>query len=164
LLLGWTSTTWIYWLSPVAVGLILLLIYYAFIEKIVFLWHAPDTMVAGLYRRYYRLGRPLVGEYACSETAYEFTNKLIHKLNDMKIDSKNKALVTHVDSELVQLTNLYHLSLFSSHKMNRDDIRIAFRLWRRLRGYLVLARIRNFFQHKSKWISNKVRRLSFKSA
>lgn len=157
-----TNTTWIYWSSPIVIGLILLFLYYAIFERMIFMWLMPNTAIETLYQRYYRLGRPLAGQSTSAETAYEFTNKLACKLEDIYKDSNNNLLVDAKRS-LVKFTNIYQLSLFSNHQVNKQDARVVFQLWKRLRRYLILSRFKHFFQIKNNWIKNKVTQLSFKS-
>jgi len=156
------NTTWTYGLASILLVLILLFLYYAVLERIIFMTLKPQAAIEKLFQRYYRLGRPLAGELQRAETAYEFTNKLIFKLEDVYIDS-NSSLLINARTVLMQFTKIHQLSLFSNHNVNKDDIRLAFQYWKQLRRYLILSRIRNFFQRKNNWIKNKVTRLSFRS-
>lgn len=157
-----TNTKWIYGLFAIVLGLILLMLYYTVLENFIFMILKPETAIEKLYQRYYRLGRPLAGQSTYAETAHEFTCKLIYKMENIYGDS-NKSLLTDVKRSLMQFTNIYQLSLFSKHGTNTTDIRTAFQLWKELRRYLILSRIRSFLQIKNSWIRNKVTRLSFKS-
>ena len=158
-----TNTRIIYWVSPILLALVLLLLYYAIFERLIFMSLKPLTAIEILYQRYYRSGRALAGEYTRAETAYEFTDKLIHKVNELYRDSKIKAFPLGVQTSAEQFTSLYQLSLFSSHEADKRDTKAAFQLWKRLRRYFILSRIKNFFQVRNNWIRNKLTQLSFTS-
>jgi hypothetical protein len=163
LLLELTNTKLIYWLSPLFLGLILLFLYYAIFERLIFLNLKPLTAIEILYQRYYRAGRPLAGKYTRAETAHEFTDKLIHKIEDIYIQSKSKNFPRRIRISANQFTNIYQVSLFSNHVVDKRDTRIAFKLWRRLRHFLIVSRFRNFLQVSTNSIKNKVKRQSFKT-
>ena len=101
---------------------------------------SPADAITFLYRRYYRMGRPLAGVRTRAETASEFTDKLISRLDE--IDAHQKSLSPH--SQARQLTAMYLLSQFSNHTLQKSDAGIAFALWKRLRKELLLARFKDF--------------------
>src|SRR3972149_7569533 len=82
----------IYWLSPIAGILVFLLLYFTLIERWWFMRLAPGIAIEGVYRRLYRLGRPLAGERARAETAREFMQRLIDKILEIKERSRFRKL------------------------------------------------------------------------
>src|SRR6266508_4355299 len=78
ILIQLTNERVLYWSSPLILVLALVFLYYAVFERIFFMRLVPLMAIEKLYQRYYRLGRPIAGEYTRAETAYEFTNKLVH--------------------------------------------------------------------------------------
>jgi hypothetical protein len=73
----------IYWITPLFGVFALFIIYFALIEKWLYLRLVPSRAIERMYRRLYRLGRPLAGERTRAETAYEFVNKLTNKVNKL---------------------------------------------------------------------------------
>lgn len=144
LLFQLTSERMLYVMSPFIIMLLLVILYFSVIERILFMSLAPSTAVDILYRRYYRLGRSLAGERTRAETAHEFTTKLIHKLEEIGAQSRRTKLLKRVQADVEQLTNIYLSSLFSKQVPQKNDARIAFHTWKRLRIQLILARIKNF--------------------
>ncbi len=129
------------WLSPFIVLGLLALLYYGIIERILFLKLEPSTAMDLLYKRFYRSGRPLVGEYTQAETANEFTSKLIHKVDDAWYRFKRWKLAERTRRNIQQLTDVYQSTLFENHIAQSDDVMTAWHLWSRLRIQLLLARI-----------------------
>ncbi|HLF72819.1 MAG TPA: transglutaminase domain-containing protein, partial [Anaerolineales bacterium] len=58
----------LYWLSPFAIILLSLLLYFTWIERWLYMRLAPATAVEKMYHQLYRLGRPLAGERTQAET------------------------------------------------------------------------------------------------
>jgi len=139
-----TNTGVLYWLSSFAVALLLVILYFATFERILILRRAPASAIAFLYRRYYRIGRPLAGTRTRAETATEFTYKLIHKIDESYRDSKRLQPPAFFNRDARKLTSLYLLSVFSNHTINKGDAKEAFTLWKRLRRQILLTRFRDF--------------------
>jgi hypothetical protein len=99
-----------------------------------------------LHRRYYRLGRPLAGNRTRAETAYEFLDKLLNKVNELREGSSFIKIVSALESDAITLTNIYHTTLFTDHCIEKQDAYIAWHSWRRLRWRLLFARL--FFHVK----------------
>lgn len=136
-----TNTGILYWIVPASAAFLLLLLYYAVFERLWILSRAPAGAIAFMYRRYYRIGRPLAGAPTRAETASEFTSKLTGKMEEIY----NRSL--HAKSfkeEAQQLTHTYLLSLFSNHTVDKRDAGKAYVLWKRMRRKLFAARFRNF--------------------
>jgi hypothetical protein len=93
------------------------------------------------YRRLYRLGRRLAGERTRAETAHEFMEKLIQKIDHIKARSRSSNYLPHVQQDIRLLSGLYQDTLFAQHTINRDDARRAFNAWRHLRLRLMVATI-----------------------
>ena len=131
----------IYWLLPLFSVVALLLIYFAFIEKWMVLRLSPSRAIERMYRRLYRLGRPLAGERTRAETAHEFIHKLSNKVNELNVDARFAKLLSRLQNEAVTLTNLYHSSLFVNYRVQKRDSHAAWNLWKRLRWRLFAARL-----------------------
>ena len=139
-----TSTRLLYWLSPLGIVLLGMLLYFLVLERFWILRLAPADAISFLYRRYYRMGRPLAGVRTKAETASEFTYKLIGRLDE--INASRKTRPSHAEAQ--QLTNIYLLSQFSHHTLQKVDAGIAFALWKRLRKQLLFARFREFMAQR----------------
>lgn len=126
----------------------------AWIEPLFLLRLAPAVAIEVLYRRFYRIARPLAGEAARAETAHEFTHKLIQRIQgiDAAFPSSSYLLQEDIDD----LASIYQGSLFSDHRIERQDIKRALMKWNRLRWALAKERIKYFF-----WLRNKTSRSSF---
>ena len=131
----------IYWLSPIAGILVFLLFYFTLVERWWFMRLAPEIAIEGMYRRLYRLGRPLAGERARAETAREFTQRLIDKVLEIKERSRFRKLFSGARQDIELLTGLYQDMLFSRHSIHKNDSRRAFNTWKHLRLRLIIARI-----------------------
>ena len=129
------------WTSPVIAILFLSLIYLLFIERWWYMHLSPVTAIERIYRRLYRLGRPLVGERAGAETAFEFANRLNHKIDEIKYRSKYTSIFTKIKNDIDQLTDIYYVSLFSQHHTQKKDAITAFKAWKQLRLRLMIARV-----------------------
>ena len=146
-----TNTGMLYWLSPFAITLLLVVLYFAAIERFWILRRAPASAIALLYRRYYQIGRPLAGTRTRAETASEFTHKLIRKMDESYRDSKRLKLTAIFKKDAQELTGIYLLSLFSNHAINKGDAKEAFKLWKRLRRQILFTRFKEFtFRSKMK--------------
>lgn len=139
-----TTTRLLYWLSSLFIVLFLVILYFAAIEKMLLMSLAPSKAVELLYRRYYRLGRPLAGARTRSETAYEFTEKLIRRYEDISARSKHIKWLKHIEAQALQFTNIYLSSMFSQHTIQKSDAGTAFNIWKHLRRQLIIARINIF--------------------
>src|SRR5512138_98871 len=80
----------VYWLAPIAVILLLLLLQVTIFERWMYLRLAPEVAIEKIYRRLYRLGRPLAGEYTRAETASEFMRKLIHGVDTLQVKKHSR--------------------------------------------------------------------------
>ena len=151
--------TLLYWLSPFAILLIGLLLYFTLIEHWMYMRLAPVAAVERIYRRLYRLGRPLAGERTKAETAYEFMRKLIDKIDLMRERSRYTNYLSRAPRDIEYLADVYQRSLFADHTIDKNDVKIALNLWKHLRFRLFLARLhdlarRMFFPKKQ--ISNEM--------
>ena len=129
------------WISPVVVLFLLAFLYFAIIERWWYLRLSPALAIERLYRRLYRLGRPLAGDRTRAETAHEFSDRLINKIKDIAQLRRFAKLFARAQDDVDLLTNLYYLSLFSGqHTQKKDAIR-AFNTWKQLRLSLMIARV-----------------------
>jgi transglutaminase-like putative cysteine protease len=139
-----TNTSLLY--SVLTVGFVLLVsvLYFSILERFWILSRAPTSAVAILYQRYYRLGRPLAGTRTRAETASEFTSRLIHAVEENDVRAIRIKSSQSIKEDAQQLTSIYLLSLFSNHRVEKEDAGNAFMLWRRLRLKLWMARLQNY--------------------
>lgn len=131
----------LYWLSPLAVALLGLVIYYAGIERWLYLRLAPAVAVEKIYRRLYRLGRPLAGERTRAETAYEFMGKLISGMDRVRQRSRFSRLLASAQEDIQRLTALYQNTLFTHRQVQKRDAQEAWKTWQHLRSRLLMARM-----------------------
>ncbi|HSL45260.1 MAG TPA: transglutaminase-like domain-containing protein [Anaerolineales bacterium] len=133
--------TAIYWLSPVAIVLLILILYLTLIERWLYMRLAPATALEKIYRRLYRLGRPLAGERTKAETANEFMQKLVNNLDGIKQYSRFKKLFVRAEDEIELLTGMYQETLFSDNKIQKHHVRKALKTWKGLRLRLLFTRM-----------------------
>lgn len=145
----------IYWLSPSVIILSLFLLYFGFIEGWLYVRLAPAMAIERVYRRLYRLGRPLAGERAQAETAFEFMQKLLSKIDRLGRHSRFTKLFSSVQQDIELLTDLYHNTLFSRNELQKHDARMAFRTWRHLRLRLMLTRAMSLQARRAKQSPNQ---------
>lgn len=129
------------WISPIVALFVLAFLYFAFIERWLYMRLSPATAIERIYRRFYRLGRPLVGERIQAETAYEFRIRLAHKIQEIIQRSRFPKLFTKVQNDIELLTNIYYVSLFSQSETQKSDVMRAFIIWKQLRLRLMVARL-----------------------
>ncbi len=140
-----TNTGIVYWISPFGLALLMVVLYFTVLERIWILSQTPANAIAILYRRYYRMGRPLVGARTRAETASEFTSRLILNIEEKRGRSRRVKPPKSIKDDAQQLTNVYLLSLFSNHSIESKDASKAFDLWKRLRLQLWMARLKSHF-------------------
>jgi hypothetical protein len=145
-----TTTGVLYWLVPFGIAFTLVVLYFAFVEKLWILSLAPANAIRFLFRRYYRMGRPLAGQRTRAETAFEFTDRLLMKVKELQNQPGLLRSSIQLQNEVLQFTNLYLMSLFGSHETTKADSRKAFALWKRLRKQIVIARLQDFFARGKK--------------
>ena len=153
-----THGTYLYWLSFLGVVLLLIVLYFAFFERMFFMSIAPLTAIEILYRRYYRSGRSLAGQWVRAETAYEFTNKLVRRLEEIRKDPTGRWTIKKLESDVNRLTNIYYSTLFSNHKVEKNEVRTALQIWRSLRMVLFKERLRNFILNKTAPLIHRIKR------
>ncbi|HLO15973.1 MAG TPA: transglutaminase-like domain-containing protein [Anaerolineales bacterium] len=133
----------IYWVSPLAVIFLVPILYFTLIERWLYLRLAPATAVEKIYRRLYRLGRPLAGERTKAETAYEFMRKLVNRIDTLRVKkgARFTKLFSRAQQDVEHLTDMYQDTLFGYNNIQKKDARNALRTWKRLRLRLLLARL-----------------------
>ncbi|HEU4772214.1 MAG TPA: transglutaminase domain-containing protein, partial [Candidatus Udaeobacter sp.] len=156
LLFQFTHGIFLYWLVALGFAMILIILYYAFFERIVFTSIAPVTAITFLYRRYYRMGRPLVGKRVHAETAHEFTNALIDKIKETRSDAKRTKPIRSFEADVNGFTNIYYSTLFSNRSLGKNDAKLALRIWKRLRRFLLLERIRLSILNKTALLLHRI--------
>jgi transglutaminase-like putative cysteine protease len=147
-----THTQLIYWLSPFGLAIAFVILYYAFFERMLFTKLAPSKTIPILYRRYYRLGRPLAGPRDGAETAHEFNNKVFHNILDNDPDSKlqNVHRAKQLQQDMNQFTDHYSSILFSNHEVDENESKAAYEIWRRLRFFLMIERMKSSLFKRNK--------------
>jgi transglutaminase-like putative cysteine protease len=136
---------------PLGILIILVTLYLTIVERFVFSRLAPAMAIEILYRRMYRSGRSLAGEPTRAETASEFTDKLIRKVQD--VNSKFRRSSLALQKDIRDLTKVYQDSLFTAHTVAQRDVTLALTIWKRLRWSLIVERIKHLL-----WIRNKALR------
>ncbi len=139
----------IYWLSPLMVVALACFLYFTLIERWWYMHLAPAAAIEKMYRRLYRLGRPLAGERTRAETAYEYTRKLVHGIEGIKERSRFKRFFSGARQDVELLTDMYQAALFSYNNMQKNESRKALKTWKRLRPRLLMARLNAFLRRKS---------------
>ena len=127
--------------SPFAIVLLGFLLYFVWIERWLYLRLAPATAMEKIYRQLYRLGRPLAGERTKAETAYEFMDKLIDTIRDMRERSRFTKYLFRAQQDVQYLTDVYQDTLFADHMPDKNDAGTALKTWKHLRLRLMLARL-----------------------
>ena len=128
------------WLSPFVAILFLVLLYFTLIERWLYMRLLPAIAIERIYRRLYRLGRPLVSQHVVGETAFEFSNRLIFKIEQTIGKSRFTKLFAETKNEIDNLTNIYYVSLFSGQHTQKNDSLRAFNTWKQLRLRVMIAR------------------------
>ena len=136
--------TLLYWLSPFGILLLGLFLYFTWIEHWLYLRLAPAMAVEKIYRRLYRLGRPLAGERTQAETAYEFMQKLVDAIHGIKAHSRFTKYLSRAQQDVHFLTELYQDTLFARHTLDREGVRTALNTWRHLRLRMLILRLHVF--------------------
>jgi len=131
----------IYLLSPFAFILFAAIIYFTLIERWWYLRFAPATAIEKIYRRLYKAGRPLAGERTRAETAYEFMQKLVTRIEKLAERSRFVKLFIRAQQDVGLLTDLYQSALFSRGNIQKSHARKALSTWKHLRLRLLIARV-----------------------
>jgi transglutaminase-like putative cysteine protease len=143
----------IYLFSPIAGVIVLLLFYFAVIESWLYLRLVPAVAIEKIYRKLYRLGRPLAGERTRAETAYEFKQKLINSIDAVSKNSVFPKLLSSAQNDIELLTQLYQATLFSHTHVQKNDAKRALNLWKHLRSRLLITRLNLIASTKGEAIS-----------
>jgi transglutaminase-like putative cysteine protease len=143
-------------LIPIAIVVSTLLLYFAVIERMLFLRLAPPVAIEILYKRLYRSGRSLAGERSRAETAHEFMNKLVQRVHDVHAQLKLKGSPQKVKTDIEQLTSIYQSSLFSKHNVDVEDVKMAINAWSRLRWSLFVEKMKYFLSTRTKRYRDRV--------
>ena len=109
-----------------------------------FLRLVPAAAIERIYQALYVLGRPLAGKRRQAETAYEFTDRLIHQIEETRKRSRLAKLFSNSENDIELLTNIYYASLFSQHQTEKADVIRALKTWKRLRIRILIARMSVF--------------------
>jgi hypothetical protein len=126
---------------PLALLLMGLILYYTWVERWRYLRLAPAEAIEKIYRKLYRFGRPLAGERTKAETAYEFMQKLVRRMDAVSQRSRFAKLFHSAQNDIELLTELYQATLFAHTNIQKQHTRKAVNAWKRLRLRLLMARI-----------------------
>jgi len=102
---------------------------------------APVAAVERIYHRLYRMGRSLAGEYTKAETAFEFMEKLIARIDGVRKHSRYTNYLSSASQDIEYLTDLYQHTLFTDRRIEKNDVKKALNIWKHLRLRLFLARL-----------------------
>jgi len=153
----------IYWFSPLGIISLFLFLYYVIIERWQYLRLAPTLAIEKIYRKLYRQGRSLAGERTRAETAHEFMQKLISKMDAIRKGSVGKKSMLSAQNNIELLTDLYQATLFRQSHIQKRDTEKALQAWKYLRLRLLITRINVFVVEvilsKAKNIYRRVKRL-----
>jgi hypothetical protein len=139
----------IYWILPLVSLICFLILYFTLIEKWMVLRLNPALAIEHMHRRLYRMGRPFAGKYTPSETAYEFVNKLVNKVDELTQGSRFSKNLSALRGEAITLTDLFHATLFVDRHIDKSDATMAWHAWKKLRWRLSFARILLFIESRT---------------
>jgi len=128
------------WSSPALGILFVTIIYFAFIERWLYLRLAPTLAIERIYQNFYRVGRPLAGKWEPAETSSEYLSKIMSTAITIKNQNRFVKLLDDLKVNASQLTVLYHSTLFAVHKTSSKDVRDAWKIWIRLRRQIYVTR------------------------
>ena len=131
------------WASPLIAILFIALLYFTIVERWYYMRLSPNTAIERIYRRLYRFGRPLVGNRSSGETAFEFSNRLNRKIDEVRHRSGRSNLFHKIKENVQELTDIYYRSLFSQQHTQKKDAVMAFNIWKQLRVRLIATQIVN---------------------
>ena len=140
--------TLLYWLSPVGIVLVGFLLYFTGVERWLYMRLSPEVAIERIYRRLYRLGRPLAGERTNAETAYEFMGKLTDAMDLIRGHSRYSIYLSKAEDAVKNLTDLYQRTLFAHQRVDKADVRNALTTWKHLRWRLLIARLHGMVQNR----------------
>ena len=146
------------WASPFLVLFFLSLGYLILIERWLYMRLAPAVAIERIYQKLYELGRPLAGKYTQAETAYEFTERLIHRIEETKKRTRFAKFFANTQSDIERLTNIYYASLFSQYQTKKNDALTAFNTWKHLRPRLMIVRLKIFLTRIVLTVTKNLRR------
>ena len=136
----------IYWFAPFGILIFLCLTYFTIIERLYYRRLAPPDAIEKIYRRIYRLGRPLAGPRTRAETTHEFVQKLATNLDWLGKNTRSEKMFFRAKQEIESLTNLYETVLFRRSSLEQKDSRQALMTWKQLRLRLLRARMAVFLR------------------
>ena len=128
------------WLSPVIGIVVVLALYFLFIERWMILRLAPETAIERIYQQFYLVGRSLAGEWTYAETSSEYLSKLVTRLNEQRDTPGLQKLIQKISLNAIALTDLYHTTLFVDRQINKKAAYDTWILWVRLRRQLYTAK------------------------
>ncbi len=135
----------IYLILPIALICLSLMLYFTFVERWIYLRLAPILAIEKIYRNLYRYGRPLAGARTEAETASEFKQKLVHRIESVRKGAILPRLLSRAQNDLEYLTDLYQSTLFRQSNIQKQDAKKALQTWKRLRLWLWIARANLYF-------------------
>jgi transglutaminase-like putative cysteine protease len=131
--------------APIAIIFISVLLYYSVIEGWRYLRLAPGLAIEKIVRKLYRQGRSLAGERTRAETAYEFKQKLVDRMDTTGKKTIIKRLLFRARNDVELLTDLYQATLFRQNDIQKNDVKKALKAWKHLRIRLLIARMNAYY-------------------
>ena len=125
------------WSSPAIMFLLGIILYFAVIERWLVLRLSPEAAIDHIYQRFYRSGRPFAGKWVHAETSSEFLQKFLSGIGSVQHHAWLKKLSLNIRENAIDLTELYHESLFVDNQTDKQDAIVAWKLWKHLRRRLV---------------------------
>lgn len=129
------------WSSPALAMLLIAVLYFVFIERWLVMRLAPQDAMDDLYQRFYRAARPIAGVWTRAETSSEFLQKFMDGISKVQRGDRFKRLQADINTNAMQLTDLYHASLFMDRRTGKREAALAWRLWKHLRRELFIVRL-----------------------
>jgi len=129
------------WTASILGILFIILVYFVFIEKWMYLRLIPEVAVEKIYQRFYQIGRPIAGEWVGAETSSEYLTKLTNNIDRIKFPSNwFLNFVDKFKDNAASLTELYQSTLFTDRHTTKQDAKTTWVLWIRLRLQVYIAR------------------------
>jgi len=115
-----------------------IVVYFAWLEKFRYARLEPITAVEEIYKRFYHSAHRIIDTAHYQETSLEFTTRLLNDINSQQTVSRIKWFNALQYQEVLSLTQLYNLMLFSNMEINEHHFDLAWESWTTIRWRLLL--------------------------
>ncbi|HNB34614.1 MAG TPA: transglutaminase-like domain-containing protein [Anaerolineales bacterium] len=129
------------WISPLLTLLVIVFVYFIFIERWLYLRLDPVAGIHQIYQNFYRIGKMLTGEISRAETSNEFLAKITKIIKSTEATKRNSKKLEQAITDAEALTFIYHRSLFMNYHAKKTDLLYAWHLWVSLRYQLLIIKI-----------------------